>query len=227
LVAGYSDPQSPEVAETRRVLKGFSIFTKVGWKGALNEEAKWIGKKFGFATDSEWHRFVEIVRKQRDRKLLQGENFLYVTPFPLAVHLLREWLEEMGDFLNLNDFFDGVPPELLPRFHERIPYIGGTAAGRLAVEKLLGDTGPFVDGRLLKSSAGAEFFLYLTEAAPDIALSCLEATIGTWSKKDLLEFREGRNYVVWSLERIAVWSEFFPQAAKLLLALGEAETEHT
>ncbi|GAI46476.1 unnamed protein product, partial [marine sediment metagenome] len=35
----------------------------------------------------------------------------------------------------------------------------------------------------------------------------------------------GRREVVWSLERIAIWRELFTGAAKILLALGEAENE--
>jgi hypothetical protein len=227
MIAGSLDSRLAEVSEIKRALKAFSIFTRVGWKGVLNEEAKWVARKFGFVSDDNWNRFVEIVKQQRERRILQGENFLYVTPFPLAVHLMREWLEERGDFLDLQQFFDGAPQDLLERFHERIPYMGGVAAGIQAIEKLLGDTGPFADGRLLKTESGAEFFLHLTEAAPEIALRRLNRAIGHWRKEDLLDFTEGRQYIVWSLERIAVWSELFQDAARLLLSLGEAETEHT
>jgi len=226
MIAGRLDPQSPAVRATRRALKGFSIFTKVGWKGNLNKEAKWVASKFGFVSNAEWDLFSQIVKEQRERGILQGDHYLYVTPFPLAVYLIHDWLEIQGDFLDLDDFFDEAPPDLLPRFKKRIPYIGRTAVGRRVVEKLLGDAGPFADGRLLKNESGAEFFLYLTEAAPEIALQRLNETIGGWDKEFLLKYTEGRQRIVWSLERIAVWSDLFQDAARLLLALGEAETEH-
>ena len=41
----------------------------------------------------------------------------------------------------------------------------------------------------------------------------------------MLEFVAGRRGVVWALEYIAVWRELFPDAARLLLQLGEAENE--
>ena len=47
----------------------------------------------------------------------------------------------------------------------------------------------------------------------------------TWSKEDFLHFTEGRREVVWALEKIAVWEDLFADAARLLLALGEAENE--
>lgn len=225
MIAGRLDPASSTVLDIKRVLTGFSIFKKVGWKGSLNEEAKWVASKFGFVSDAKWNRFAEIIKEQRQRRVLQGEHYLYITPFPLAVHLTHDWLETQGDFLDFEDFFADAPRDLLPRFLERIPYMGGSIAGMKAVERLLGDTGPFADGRLLRTASGAELFRYLTEAAPDIALWCLKNTIGRWTRQALLEFTEGRQDIVWSLERIAVWSELFQDAARLLLALAEAETD--
>ena len=47
----------------------------------------------------------------------------------------------------------------------------------------------------------------------------------TWNKEDFLHFTEGRREVVWALEKIAMWEDLFADAARLLLALGEAENE--
>ena len=47
----------------------------------------------------------------------------------------------------------------------------------------------------------------------------------TWNKEDFLHFTEGRREVVWALERIAMHRDLFADAARLLLALGEAENE--
>jgi len=77
----------------------------------------------------------------------------------------------------------------------------------------------------LKTEQGAQLFLSLAEADPKSALDCLKRTVGKWSREDLLEFTTGRRQVVWALEKIAVWKELFPDAARLLLNLGEAENE--
>lgn len=77
----------------------------------------------------------------------------------------------------------------------------------------------------LITEQGARLFLSLTEADPKSALDCLKRTIGKWSREELLEFTTGRREVVWALEKIAVWKELFPDAARLLLKLGEAENE--
>ena len=50
-------------------------------------------------------------------------------------------------------------------------------------------------------------------------------TIGTWDRETLLHFTEGRRNVIWALEKIAMREDLFADAARLLLALGEAENE--
>lgn len=77
----------------------------------------------------------------------------------------------------------------------------------------------------LKTTQGARLFLALAEADPKSALECLKRTVGTWTKEDLLQFTTGRREVIRALEKIAMWKELFADAARLLLALGEAENE--
>lgn len=80
-------------------------------------------------------------------------------------------------------------------------------------------------GNYLRTKQGARLFLALTKANPKAALECLQKTVGTWSKEELLQFTTGRREVVWALEKIAMWKELFSNAARLLLRLGEAENE--
>lgn len=80
-------------------------------------------------------------------------------------------------------------------------------------------------GVYLTTAEGAKLFSALAEADPEAALRALQKTIGKWSKEELQQFATGRREVVWSLEKIAVWKNLFQDAARLLLALGEAENE--
>ncbi len=77
----------------------------------------------------------------------------------------------------------------------------------------------------LKTKRGSNLFLALAEADPKSALESLKRTIGTWTKEELLQFTTGRSEVIWALEKIAIWRDLFPDATRLLLALGEAENE--
>lgn len=225
LIAGRMDETSEHFKKTKRVLMGLALFEKVGYKAPLSSEAQWVSR----LRDVNWNDFQEIVREQKQRGTIQGEYYIYVTPFPLAVHLVREWWETYGDRLDFEQFVESIPQkfraDLLPRLFSRFPFITTTEQGQKLVKHLLGNDGVFGDGSLLQKQPGGEFFLKLTEADPKSALDCLKRTIGTWSKENLLEFKAGRREAVWALEKIAIWKDLFADAARLLLALGEAENE--
>src|SRR5207249_1390449 len=44
-----------------------------------------------------------------------------------------------------------------------------------------------------------------------------------WGKEDLLRFEGGRQDIVWALEKIAVWKDYFPRATKVLVKFALAE----
>jgi hypothetical protein len=210
----------------KRVLKGISLFQKIGFEGPLEVESKWLSNYM----EVDWTSFREAVQYERTRGIIQGDYYLFVTPFMLRVYLLNDWWEGFGFTKDSFDEFVANIPEnfradLIERFFEHIRYISTTEKGRKFALAMLGEGGIYADGELLRSELGANFFTKLTEADPDSALKCLQRTVGTWSKGELLKFVTGRREVVWSLERIAMWRELFQGAARLLLALGEAENE--
>ncbi|MCK4735619.1 MAG: hypothetical protein KAT65_24405, partial [Methanophagales archaeon] len=116
-------------------------------------------------------------------------------------------------------------PTLLEWFYEMFKYAAESEVASRIVKELLGENSPFRNNDYLRTKFGALFFLALAEADPKSALECLKKTVGTWSKEELLQFTTGRREVVWALEKIAMWRDLFSDAARLLLALGEAENE--
>jgi hypothetical protein len=103
--------------------------------------------------------------------------------------------------------------------------MNATQSGLEFAQSLLGEQGIFIDGTAFKTHLGANFFLRLTEAAPESALECLKRTVARWTKEELMQFTDGRREIVWALERIAMWRHLFADAARILLSLGEAENE--
>jgi hypothetical protein len=69
------------------------------------------------------------------------------------------------------------------------------------------------------------FFFSLSLADPPGALRLLESTIGKMDRDTLLKFETGRRDVIWALQGLALYSDLFTPAAKLLLSLAEAENE--
>ncbi len=227
LIAGRADTTSEHFKRNRRVLMGLSLFSKVGYQGGLSSESRWVADLIGV----NWMDFEEIVFEQRQRGIIQGQYYLYVTPFMLRVYLLTEWWETHDLTVErFEEFVESIPEEfredILQRFFEHMPFITASNQGEEFTKLFLGKKGQFSDGSLLKNSLGAKFFLNLAEADPESALECLKNTVGSWSKEELFKFKTGRREVVWALERIAVWRDLFPDAARLLLQLGEAENEN-
>lgn len=225
LIAGRMDTNSERFKITKRVLMGLSLFEKIGYRDKVVEESKWLAEYLRI----DWIEFQEIIAEQKKRGIVQGEHYIYITPFVLAVHLLKEWWEIYGNDFNLENFVGSFPDkfskDMFERFISRFPYISSTSQGKKTIEKLLSSNGIFSDGSLFKTEIGGKLFLKLTEADPKAALERLKRTIGRWNKKELLEFITGRRYVIHALEKIVVWRDFFQDAARLLLALGEAEND--
>jgi len=221
---GTSD--SARVEQRRLVLHHLALFKRFGYKPPVDEEARVIHRMIQQADqDITWYKFQEIIEELRGRKILQGSTTLYITPKALHVKLWIDWWEIHGYGFSLEEFYGELTETLHRWFNEMFQYAASSPAASQVVQRLLGEGGPFQNSEMLRTELGASFFLALTEADPRSALRTLERTIGTWSRQQFLEFTTGRREVVWALEKIAVWKDLFANAARLLLALGEAENE--
>jgi hypothetical protein len=225
-IVGPDDPASTNVQQRRVVLRHLALFKKFGYGGELVEEAKAIwGLVKKVDASVTWPRFVEIVEELRRRKVLQGENTLYITPKLLHIKLWSDWWDSYGHGFDFREFSDGLPGALVVWFHEMSSYARESEAAQRVVARLLDEGGIFQTTDYLQDPRGANYFLALSEADPEGALHCLERTIGTWSVERLLQFTSGRREVVWALQRIVIWRELFQRGARLLLRLAEAENE--
>ena len=223
---GREDVNSPVVKQRELVLKHLALFKRFGFGGTLVDEARVIAKMVEAANSKiTWSRFQEIIDYLQKRKILQGYNTLYITPKALQIKLWVEWWQVYGNSFDYESFVDDLSPKLIEWFNEMFKYAAESGPSAKIVRELLGPDGPFQNTDFLNTKLGSSFFLSLTEADPKSALKCLMSTIGTWDKDSLLGFTEGRRSVVWALEKIAMHRDLFPDAARLLLALGEAENE--
>ena len=149
----------------------------------------------------------------------------------LRIHLLEEWWQTHGftDEKGLSEFVGSMPAaersDLFRRFVEHFPYVATAPLGSKFVQEMLAEGGVASDYELLNSDLGGRFFLALTEADPVAAIRAAERVLGNKSREELLQFRDGRRSIVEALTRMTVWKELFQPAARVLLALAEAETE--
>ena len=215
-----------EVEQTELVLQYISLFKRFGFERSVLSETQEIAKKV--EADNPLitlSKFQKIVDSLRNRKILQGEFTLYLTPKALHIKLWTEWWKIHGISFDLVEFTQGFPPKLIEWFYEMFVYAAESETASKIVKDLLGPNGPFQNDEYLKTKLGSSFFLALTEANPIYAINCLVRTVGTWNREALTQFKAGRREVVLALEKIAVWRDLFADAARLLLALAEAENE--
>ncbi len=220
------DPNSREVQQRELVLQYIALFKRFGFGQLVITDAQAIAEKVEAADkDITWSRFQNIVDNLKKRKILQGGSTLYITPKALQIKLWVEWWKIYGAAFDFETFSQGLTPKLIEWFHEMFRYARESPPALQIVQDLLGPNGPFQNSAYLNTREGSRFFLALTEADPKPALKCLMRTIGTLDKENLLQFKDGRRDVIWALEKIAMRRNLFVDAARLLLALGEAENE--
>ena len=226
LIAGRLDTNSIVFDKNKRVLMGLSLFQKVGYREPILKEAKWVADLVRI----DWFEFEGIIGQQKRRGIIQGDYYIYVTPYVLAVNLAKEWWQNHGNGVNLDDLINSMPSEckddLSHLILSQLPFLSTVHSGRKLVESLLSSEGIFEDGSLLQTDFGSRLFQKLAEADPGLSLNCLKRTIGTWSKDRRLGFTTGRRMILLALQQIAVWKEYFQEAARLLLLLAEAENEN-
>jgi hypothetical protein len=225
-IVGGDDPASENVRQRKLVLRHLALYKRFGYERSVVIDAKTIAGRIQEADPQiTWPRFQEIVKVLRDRKLLQGEYTLYITPKAFHIKLWVDWWENYGPTFDLEDFSKDLPPKLLEWFYEMFIYARESNAASRVVKHLLGEEGPFQNVDFLNTALGGRFFLALAKADPKSALHCLNRTIGGVNKDELQQFDDGRRSVVWALESIVIWRELFVGAARIVLSLAEAENE--
>lgn len=225
-VAGYDDRSSPQVRDRTVVLRFLALFKRFGYGPPITGEARAIAGLIETHDGTlKWARFQETVNELRRRKVLQGESTLYITPKALHIWLWSQaWEVYQFDPKDIANQL-AATPALVGWFHEMFRYARESKAATKVAVALLSSGGPLGEAGFFDDGRSARFFLALTEAAPEAALAYLERTVATWDHDRRRRFSTGRREAVWALERIAVWEPLFGRAARVLVALAEAENE--
>lgn len=225
-VAGYHSMHGRVAEQTLVVLRFIALFHRFGFEPPVESEAKFICELVQQQADSNltWAQFQSAVLELRKRRILQGKTTLFIAPKALHIYLWLQFWEHHGRGFSLEAMLPKLPDELRNWFIRMFPYAHASPESRREVEGFLGPSGPFSDEQFVASPVGCKFLNALAEAAPKETLRCIERTFGSWGRDRLLQLEElSRQEVVWALEKIAVWQEYFCRAASVILSLAEAE----
>lgn len=148
-IVGSDDPRGQEVKQRRVVLQHIALFKKFGFGIPVVDEAQAIQKIVAKANPQiTWDRFQEIVQNLKNRKILQGEYILYITPKLLHIKLWIEWWNTYGKVFSIDDYtnlVNSLPATLIEYFHEMFKYAKESEIASKIVKDLLGENGLFRD----------------------------------------------------------------------------------
>ena len=226
-ITGYEKLDSQTSQQTLTVLRHIAMFTKFGFEDPVAQESKFICHLVQQADHSiTWQRFQELVERLRQRRILQGKRTLFIVPKALHIYLWINYWNIHGRDFSFSDFFAAVPSQLQNWFLQFFIYGHASPVARDAIANILSPAGPFSNREFVISKAGTRFIDYLSEADPGNILALIERTFGKWAREELSAFKDERQDVVWALEKIAVWKEYFHRAAGLLIRFSLAENSN-
>ena len=115
--------------------------------------------------------------------------------------------------------------KLLESFCKQFSYLELSSKAPELAQKLCGENSFFGKEEVLNTKWGANCFYHLSEANPEIALKTLKKVFGHKTTEELLKLKESRRDLVWTLQKLAVRKNLYPDSARLLLKLATAENE--
>ena len=229
-LAGSDDPQSDAARNRIRVLKWLSLFRRFGYEGPYKAEGDLVLSMIERSTGLKNCTTREIIHGLRNRKFLQGDYTLYITPRMLHIWLWVKWWEEQGpgfiysDFKRVDDERE-LSNQLLDCFFEMLQYARDSPVAPRVIASLLSDEGPFASPEFLESESGVRLISLLADICPRETLAFIERRLSPMGTGELLKLHLERRGYVEALWRITKEEQFFVRACEMLLKLALAENE--
>ena len=223
-IVGHDDPSSEEVKSRKLVLAYLSLFEMFGFESPVDREGRFIANLLSSVDPHfTWVRFQSTIRTLKDRRIVQGGRTLYVTPRALQIYLFSKFWDNYGVGLDIAELLVHMPKELWNWFVQTLRYAHTSPSAERAIDCLLDKREHFPSGQFPNSSGNGQIINVLSESNPKSTLRCLQRTVGRMDTESLRRIDAPCQFIVWALEKIAVWEDTFDGAARLLLKLAVAE----
>lgn len=210
------------VFDAQRVLEIASLFEWLGLQGRVADQTAFVAEQVAQISPP---LFVEHLLSFKTRGIItQRGDFVQVGPVPLAARLGLARLSAMTP-QQLVHLFQIASPELQSSLLKRIKWMDTSPTAVVFAEQLLR---PEMLGNLasLNTDFGSKALDRLVHVAPDIVSATIDRVFGHLTTDELKAARNGRRYLVWSLEKLVFRRKTFDRSARMLLKLATAENEH-
>lgn len=223
-ISGFERIDSTTAEEYRVVLRHIALFDRFGFESPVSDEGKFISDLVQEAHPSiTYPKYQSIVQHFRGRRVLQGRHTLFLVPKALHFYLWVDFWNHYGRGFQFEDFYSRLPSSMRDWFLRLFTSAHESPQALAVVREITGSDGPFADTSFATGEVGPRLLRYLAEADRKATLACIERVFRDWDHSRFRSWTTGRQDIVWALEKIAVWDDTFPRAAKLLAKMALAE----
>lgn len=218
ILSGCNITQNDQI----RAIECLALFKRIGADEELSGQLDFVAENLARQTGDEMYEYLAEAAKHHivDRR----NRFFIAQPLPIAVFLGTRRL----DLLRVNTilhFIEKAPQDLLLLFLNQWRHFDVSDTAVTVTERLLAPGGKFGSLEILNSEFGSQCLDALVHVSPDAVLDAVSRLFFSLSVDELGEVKNGRRYLVWTLEKLAFRKNSFPVAARLLMRLAAAENE--
>lgn len=167
----------------------------------------------------------DIILKYLQKGVLERRgNKIVIRPNPLSLKLSLLYWNAL-DPSNYIDFINNLPISLRNPLVEQLQQLGDIDKAKELVETIWGVNGNFSKAEILNSNMGSRLFRSIVSVNPEATIKVLIENYLDKPKVYLSSIVEGRQNIVWALEKLCFREETFIDSAKVLMCLAAAEIE--
>lgn len=223
--------------ENRKLLQTSALFNFFGFEDEVKAEFNFLsGNRELTVTDQSPAKsediFRQLVNHYLKREIYEKKGrFLGMRPFPLALSLAVEWLENCTSerlvrvITAIADLEDPHRVRLANAFSDQMKYLGYNEKAVAIFNQITGPGSPFDNAEVLNTELGSRFFRSFVEVIPVSVADNLYRNFAFKSISELEQVDEGRRNLIWVLENLCFGEITFDKSIKVLFSFAAAENE--
>jgi hypothetical protein len=223
--------------ENRKLLQTSALFNYFGFEDEVQAEFKFLAENREITiTDRSPEKaedaFRELINHYLKREIYEKKGrYLGMRPFPLALSLAVEWLENCTSERMLRvitaiaNMDEPHRSHLANAFSDQMKYLGYNDKAVEIFNQITGPKSPFDNAEVLNTELGSRFFRSFVEVIPGSIADNLYRNYAFKSIDELQQVDEGRRNLIWVLENLCFGQETFEKSVKVMFAFAAAENE--
>ncbi len=173
----------------------------------------------------ETNSIERIIKKYLEKVVLERRgNKIVIRPNPLSLKLSILFWEELN-IVDYESFIQSIPKNLITPLVDQLSQLGSVGKAKELVETIWGVNGNFSTAEILNSNMGSRLFRSIVTVNPKATAKVLTKNYLNQPKEYLETIVEGRQNLVWALEKLCFREETFVESAKVLMCFAVAEIE--